>query len=137
MRTAVSIQSTLLGLVLLSIMGCTRSGPVPVAGTVILDGQPVTGHIVFVPADSAQAKRGGAIENGRYEITADRGPIPGPHRVEIYARKKTGRMIEGADAEQSTDETVEMIPSKYNRESTLTANLKSGPNQLDFSLTQK
>jgi hypothetical protein len=122
-------------LVLLFVVGCGGGGPVPVAGQVTLDGQPVTGHIVFVPNSNDGPKRGGAIENGRYDIPKEKGPVPGAYRVEIYSQRKTGRVIKGPDAEQSGVETTEAIPEKYNRATTLSATLTAGPNQIDFALT--
>jgi hypothetical protein len=117
------------------IAGCDSSPqPVPISGNVKLDGEPVIGHIVFIPENPKLPKRGGPIEDGHYDVEANIGPFPGPHRVEIYSRKRTGRVIPHPDPEQVAVETVEVIPIKYNKESTLAVEIKPGPNLHDFSL---
>jgi hypothetical protein len=128
----------LMGLMILTLaaVGC-GGGPVPVSGTVRLDGEPVTGHIVFVPVDEKRPKRGGPIEGGTYNVPAARGPLPGPYKVEVYSRKRTGKKIPGPDPEQTAEETIEIIPEKYNRDSTLTVTFLPGTNSFDFDLTTR
>lgn len=134
-RDSTVLAALLFGAVCWSASGCGNRATIPVSGEVTLDGKPLTGHLVFIPSDDTQPKRGGPIEEGRYAIGAERGPFPGPHRVEIYARRKTGRVIKGADEEQSVVETVEIVPAKYNRKSMLVADLRPRENTVDFVLT--
>lgn len=121
--------------------GCAESGPPrgSVQGRVTLDGQPVDGAtIVFLPTkDTRGPAIGGAVKGGSYAIPAVQGPVVGWNRVEISGlRRKTGKMFQpplvppGVQAE----ETVEAIPARYNKESTLTVEVKAGKNQLDFPL---
>jgi hypothetical protein len=71
--------------------GCDgRPARVPVSGTVLIDGKPLTrGNIKFVPADGRPSA--GAIgQDGKFTLTcydgAD-GAIPGTHRVQIASNR--------------------------------------------------
>ena len=121
--------------------GCSgqRGG---VAGKVTLDGAALeTGSISFLPIEGTESPTAGAvITNGAYEIPRDKGPMPGIFRVEIRAQRKTGNKIPaGSPAPPGTlvDETVEAIPARYNKESTLRAEVKAGANPLNFELSTK
>ncbi|HEY4259942.1 MAG TPA: hypothetical protein VGM98_07275 [Schlesneria sp.] len=114
-----------------------------VSGEVTFDGQPIeTGVIAFIPDGATKGPTAGAaIQNGRYATPASSGPVLGPHRVEIVAHR-TGRVIEGAGIEGSGGpsgsivlEKSEMyVPTQYNKNSTLTFEVKSGKNVQDFPL---
>lgn len=123
--------TVLLGAVALA--GCSggRSG---VEGSVTYDGEPIPiGTISFLPTGETGIKCGGRIENGRYKVDADFGPMPGPHRVEIRWAKPTGQKYKNEFGEVF-DRTREGLPEKYHSNSTLTADIKSGANNLDFNL---
>jgi hypothetical protein len=97
-------------------------------------GQPIPiGTITFLPADQKGIKCGGRIENGRYEIEAEFGPMPGTHRVEIRWAKPTGQKYKNEFGEVF-DRTQEGLPDKYHAKSILTAEIKPGANTLDFNL---
>jgi hypothetical protein len=125
----------------LIVAGCQqRKGPqrAAVSGRVTLDGQEIVqGSIAFktVGANSGLAA-GGPIQNGRYAIEKDRGPVVGENRVEIKSVRKTGRQVQAplADPGQMTDEIVEAVPARYNSQSELEREVKEGDNQLDFDL---
>jgi hypothetical protein len=128
-------------LVLVVAPGCgskSRWQHAAVEGKVTLDGAPVErGLITFVPTGETKGVTTGApIENGQYRIAAADGPVVGANRVEITASRKTGRKIQKAMADPGTmmDETVEAVPPKYNKQSTLQREVKAENNVFDFDL---
>jgi hypothetical protein len=130
---------------LLFCCGCGQSdGPVrvAVAGRVTLDGTPIAeGTINFLPTSGTKGPTAGApITDGLYSIAAAKGPCVGRYRVEIRGSKKTGRQVLAPGPKTSglmVDEILEIVPKRYNAESTLEADLKPGQNELDYSLTAK
>ena len=101
------------------VAGCGDSGPktIVVRGTVTVGGEKVdTGEVRFVPIEGTPGSTCvGAILDGQYEIDA-RGGVPvGKHRVEVDARKKTGKKVKQYNGFEMTmvDETVRMGPEKY------------------------
>jgi hypothetical protein len=79
-----------LGLVALSGCGDGRPARVPVAGVVLIDGQPLTrGNISFVPANG-RPSFGKIGQDGKFTLTcydgAD-GAILGKHRVQVTANR--------------------------------------------------
>ena len=121
--------------------GCGRgdsSGRASVEGKVTLDGNPIErGSISFYPYGQTRGMvAGGVIEQGRYSIPADQGPVIGQNRVEIRAPKKTGKKIPDPYGKpgQMIDEIAEAVPEQYNVKSTLVREVKAGRNILDFDL---
>ena len=103
--------------------GCAEPAPKrgAVRGSVTVDGQPVAAGKVRFFALTNGISAEGEIRDGRYEIPAEKGPTAGRYRVEISAEQKTGRKIpdrDGAPGDMK-DETVNVIPHKFNRDSTL------------------
>jgi hypothetical protein len=117
-----------------SLVGCNR-GPVlgTVKGTITIDGQPVDGGIVrFVPAAGESQPADSRVTAGAYSVTM---PI-GEKKVEIFWAKSTsGQPIDTAS--QGNEQLVQMIPPKYNAQTTLTYNIVAGEQVKDFSLTSK
>jgi hypothetical protein len=129
---------------LLCCFGCGRGDGLDraaVTGTVTLDGAPIAaGSITFFPQGGTKGPAaGGTIENGQYSIAVAQGPIVGRNRVEIRATRKTGRKVQAPMSDRGvlTDEIVEAAPARYNSQSALVAELKSGKNLLDYELTAK
>ena len=121
--------------------GC-GGGRAAVEGSVTLDGVPVeAGYITFVPIEETAGSGARAkIEKGHYVIDPAGRPVPGVYRVEISARRKTGKKIPiGSPAPLGTmaDEEVEAVPARYNKESKVRRELKAGPNTADFSPTSQ
>src|SRR5262245_25830295 len=121
---------------LTTLAGC---GPiqVTVSGDVSYEGQPVDdGSVLFVPdgggADATQV--GASIHDGKYTIDEGRGLRPGKYKVQITWMKKTGKKFQGADGVE--DEKVQVLPPKYNTETTQTAEVKRGSNTINFQLTK-
>lgn len=118
-------------------LGCSGSGLHAVSGEVSLDGEPVDGgNILFLPTEG-EAKRGAAeIVAGKYAIPAQQGLQPGKYRIEIRWDKPTGKQIASGDPGMMMEERVPVVPTKYNAESTLVEEIKTGENKLDFKLTK-
>ncbi len=145
--TALLLRSPLCCLLLCALTGllasgCGESGPERLAasGEVTLDGQPLeTGSIAFIPAEGTQAPSvGGTIENGRYELPAEKGALVGKYNVRITSMQKTGKQIEAGSPEPPgtmVDEVKQVIPPRYNTETELTAEVTAdGENTFDFKL---
>ena len=108
----------ILGLVLIA--GCGRSGGLDakvVHGTVTVAGEKVdAGEVRFVPIEGTPGPTSAAtILDGQYRIEA-RGGVPvGKHRVEVEARRKTGRQVQQHNGFEMTlvDETVRVGAAEY------------------------
>lgn len=131
-------QSALSQLLVLTLMsGCGGpDGPAryPVSGTVTVNGEPLEdGSIQFIPSDNSDSPSIGAtITGGTYSIPAKKGALAGEYTVQIKGMKKTGRQIEaGSPLPPGTmvDELIEVVPPKYNTNSTLTATIVEGDNE--------
>jgi hypothetical protein len=116
--------------------GCSSGGRVGVEGRVTYAGEPLAvASITFLPTSEKGIKSGGLIENGTYKVEAKFGPMPGPHRVEIRWAKPTGKKYKNEFGEE-LDVRREGLPDKYHTNSTLTADIKSGNNVIDFHLAK-
>lgn len=124
---------------LLALAGCNGQGDRPplgtVGGTVTLDGQPLSGVQVTFAPESGRPSAGRTDDSGRYEllyILNTKGAKVGKHRV----------IIDWPPAEEEDETTPKTqdrpkIPVRYNRQTTLAGEVKSGGNTLDFSLESK
>ena len=128
------------GLLLLLLLsaGCSPS-VVEVTGEITLDGQPVAdGMISFVPPSSEKSLKPAwsKINSGRYSISAESALKPEiPYRVEILAYRKTGREVRSAvPGGGLMQETVQIVPTQFNRKSTLKATVQAGENEINFDL---
>ena len=133
----------LLGVVLAISAGCGSGDGLPresVSGNVTLDGQPLeSGLIQFEPTSpDVPTMTGGEIEDGYYSIPRAGGPVPGSYKVLITSSPKEAEL----DPEEGEmpgmvpmPKDVDSIPSQYNAQSTLTAEVKAGEsNTFDFAL---
>ena len=86
-------------------------------GTVTVGDERVElGSARFVPIDGTPGPAGfSLIVDGEYRIKARGGMAPGRHRVEIKAKRKTGRRVRGMlyGEEGEIDETVPIGPTRY------------------------
>lgn len=114
-----------------------------VTGSVTLNGKPLSGVAVVFQPESGRPARGMTDANGKYELTYIRqtkGTKVGPNRVEI-APSEDG---EAAETENEGSESTPVakpsksgkptIPSRYNTQSELKAEVKAGKNTFDFEL---
>lgn len=130
------IWGLVLGLTVLT--GCGSSGPgaVDVSGTVTWKGEPVDGgHIRFIPiAPTTGRVVGSHIVQGRYEVAGSNAVAIGPHRIEITWVRNLP-LPPGAD--DAATPTEEVIPARYNTQSTLKLEIPADVSTLtqDFSLT--
>jgi hypothetical protein len=116
------------------LVGCQRGPEVgTVKGTITIDGRPVDGGIVrFVPADGNSQPADCVITGGAYTVTM---PV-GEKNVEIFwAKSASDAPIDTAS--QGTEKIVQMIPAKYNTQTTLTHVIAKGDEQKDFELSSK
>lgn len=120
-------------------IGCGRgTKTMRVWGSVNHDGRPVaTGMIVLFPADdTAGPSTGAVITSGEYDIPARSGPrAGGVYRVEITAYGPERMTTLGPDS-PAFPVRDQLLPPKFNRESTLRASIsaKVDENRLDFDL---
>jgi hypothetical protein len=114
-----------------------------VTGQVVFDGQPLKdGEILFFPTSNGKdaIATGAHITNGNYSISKQEGPIPGNYKVQITAAGGAQAPPANSDAMPGTGpiHAKELIPAKYNVQSTLTADVKTGEaNKFDFTLSSK
>lgn len=138
--------------------GCRPSdpGPVPVHGTVTLDGQPLDGATIgFSPEGKGQAATGTTDASGRFSLTTftpGDGAIPGRHIVTVLKIQASDRQVDMAavrpDGETApppgptTAGTIKIeltIPPKYANPKTsgFVVDVKPGMEPVRLELTSK
>ena len=92
-------------------------GTIPVCGSVTCGDEKVpTGKVSFVPVENTRGPvRGALIVDGRYRIDSQGGVPWGKYRVEVDARKKTGRKVQASNGREMTtiDEEVRTGAEAY------------------------
>ena len=86
-----------------------------VHGTVSVGDQPVElGQVIFVPIEDTKGPTSySPIDAGNYRVEGPRGGVPlGTHRVEVVAKRKTGRKVPGMGG-ALIDEAVPFGPPIY------------------------
>ena len=126
-----------LALLIFLIGGCGLFSSEAIHGNVALDGQPITqGSIAFIPTGSTRGASAGChIVDGAYRLAANSPPLEGKYKVEIRSMLPTGRKIlEPPPAPRGTtmDEFRESVPTMYNANTTLTAEITKSTRQFDF-----
>jgi len=121
----------------LGLGGCGRGKPAgidfaTVTGTVTLDGEPLPQAFIRFEPESGRPSFGRTDSAGAYSLRykgEDWGAIVGPHSVKIT----TENLVE--DPETGEMRFVrEVLPSRYNVRTTLTASVEPGENVIDFPL---
>ena len=112
-----------------------------VRGKITLDGQPLAGvEVVFAP-ERGRHSMATTDAGGRYDLTyvnATKGAKVGPHKVSIRPTEyPVGEAPTDASSGGAPAGPPPKIPAKYNKRSTLTAEVKSGKNTIDFQLESK
>lgn len=131
-------------------LGCGGSGPErqPLNGAVLFDGRPLkAGTIRFLPQAPTRGPAAlGKIQDGFYEIAKEEGVVAGQYRVEIEGDIDVPFALDDQEAyEKALAEgkgnpiPPQPIPARYNRQSTLTADISTDPaaHKIDFDLTGK
>lgn len=121
---------------LIALSGCGGSGyegppRAEVSGAVTFDGTPIVeGSINLVPVGQGR-QVGVSIIDGAYTIPEIDGPTFGKYKVEI-----TGFEFEKV-AEDSEEEgrSTQVVPSKYNTDTTLELDISEAKVEKDFTLT--
>jgi hypothetical protein len=132
-----SSPAVLLALVLGVCTGC--GGRTRIEGHVTLDGAPVDGGSIsfFQGTGPGSDKGNAAIRGGQYVIDGERARnlTPGSYTVQIFWLQRLGASSGG---NMDTSPAVkQLIPAKYNTNSTLKMEVKPGTNKLDFDLKSK
>jgi hypothetical protein len=120
-----------LGAVIFLIVGCGGGPrPVPVGGSVTFDGKPLAdGSILFAVLGEPPAMF--EVKDGRYQGMV----VPGHLRVEVTALRPVQGRVTHRLGEKEEPAVESFVPVKYNRRSTLTAEVTpQGPNQFAFEL---
>ncbi|MCX7426872.1 MAG: hypothetical protein NTW96_14750 [Planctomycetia bacterium] len=121
--------------VLFLLPGCGGNGRQKVVGAVTVDAAPLeSGTINFRPAPGSKANSSGAgIQNGRFEVPADKGLMPGAYQVTIQGFRKTGRMVRDPQMGQ----IEEIVPMQFNETGARSVTIVEGKNEFEFTLTQR
>ena len=124
-----------IGLVALaSLMGCGGNSNLgSVSGKVTLEGQPVPDALVkFTPVKGGSPSNARTNSSGEYTLTytdTEDGAEIGEHTVSISTYRAAN-----PEADPPTTLVPEKVPAKYNSQTTLKADVKSGSNTIDFPL---
>jgi hypothetical protein len=104
-----NFNRSLAGFVLLAVVGCgPADGRVALSGKVMMDGQPATGaSISFRPLRKEGNTAGIMLDQGRFELSADKGLLPGKYLVSVQAYRETGRTF---DDPQRGSKMPELVP---------------------------
>ena len=127
-------NALLSGVLLGCVFGCDKGdlpNLAPVNGIVTLDGTPLANKEVIFAPENGRPSIGRTDENGKYELkyTAEiDGAIIGQHAVKISTPLPEGGNYAGYK---------ETVPKKYNAESSLKEEVKSGRNTKNFDLKSK
>jgi len=110
----------------------------PISGVVTLDGRPLEkGLITFTPEAGGDLVVSGLVVDGAFSLPRAEGPGLGPHRVDVWSKKATGKTLKDRnDPDNPVEETVEQIPPRYNTRSELKADVvQGGENRFTYDLT--
>jgi hypothetical protein len=129
---------------LVAVAGCGGGGAADdrprqeVSGTVTLDGRPLaSGSIQFQPSSAQEGVVAGAlITDGKYSIPRDQGLVPGTYSVSISSVESSspppGPPGPSGPPSQGPQD---LVPAKYNTQSTLTIKVEPGnARPFDFAL---
>ncbi|MCI0463211.1 MAG: hypothetical protein L0Z62_40205 [Gemmataceae bacterium] len=116
--------------------GCS-SGPATgdVTGTVTVDGKtpPSGSSITFIPTDGKSPTAGSLIEEGKYTA---RVPV-GTAKVEIRVPRVIGKSKAREGPGAGGDLVEESLPARYNDNTELKLDVKSGRNEKNWDLKSK
>lgn len=130
LRLKISLLLLFVGAIFL-LAGCSDGRParVPVAGTVFIDGKPLTKGSIMVIPDGERPAGGSIGPDGRFQLTSyqlNDGVVPGTHRVTVQATEHI-----------SERETRWLTPPKYGDAATseLSVTISEPTDDLKIELT--
>jgi hypothetical protein len=133
MKTRCALYFALCWTVIVISLGCSHDvKQSTVSGSVTLDNQPLkSGTIRFDSADGSSPAASASIVDGKYSAKL----APGDKRVSITSPKVIGKkkMYDTPDS-PVYDITEELLPRRYNAQSTLTMTVKEGQQDQPFEL---
>ena len=109
-------------------VGCggDSSGRQAVSGSITLKGQPLDeGTINFAAKPPAEGFAGALIKDGKYNISAEQGLLPGVYEVRITAPEKGAEVLSDAPGEAGPP-AKDRVPPQFNATTTLTFEVKTG-----------
>lgn len=137
-RTGVAVLTVAGMTILAALSGCRKGDSIeriPISGEVTLRGEAVSdGQIRFVPrSDTAAPLTIAAIQDGHYDTANVSGVPVGRYTVEVRSFDPKTPSPKGPGDPQRK----QLLPAKYNAQSTLELTLKSGENSLkkDYHLS--
>lgn len=142
MKPAAMLNMSLLSLSLLFLSACGGGSDTPplgtVSGVVTLDDKPLADAEVTFQPEKGRPSLGKTDSQGNYTLAYtvnENGALIGPHKVLITTAVEafSDETGEGQDREARP----EILPPKYNAQTTLTAEVKPGANTIDFPLKSK
>jgi hypothetical protein len=128
MKLKIDILPICFTLLMISFIGCGKTGAdiAPVSGRITLDGKPLEkADVVFQPDGSKPPASGRTDADGRYQLVYKRGVMGGA------IGSNTVRITISSDVAANPPN----IPARYNSESGLVKEVKSGQNEFNFDLT--
>jgi hypothetical protein len=124
-----------------------------VTGVVTLDGKPFpNGLVTFSPKAGGGSSTGTTDSQGKYELIFEtkKGALVGQHLVSVTTQQEAETIAEvrsdspeymkqaaGGSSRDYAKKLVERIPAKYNVNSELVKEVKSGKNEINLELTSK
>jgi hypothetical protein len=133
MKTTGAFYFALCWMVIGFSLGCSADAKHgTVSGTVTLDGQLLkSGTIRFDSTDGRAAAADASIVDGKYTAKI----VPGDKRISITSPKVVGKKkMYNAPDSPVYDVTEELLPPRYNGQSTLTMTVKAGAQEQPFDL---
>jgi hypothetical protein len=125
-----ALLAVALGLSAAAGCGPAEPKPVPVSGTVTLDGQPLADGFVYFKSPQTGGLERFEIAGGAFQGMA----LPGTRRVEVISNRPKSVVIDGA----KVDVPDNIIDPKFNLDSGLTADVTpGGPNTFTFEVKRK
>lgn len=118
------------------VVGCGPGGPgvpplVKVSGTITMDGKPLADAMVNFTPDTGRPSAGKTDAQGKYSLMYNEkteGAVVGKHKVQIV------KIPSGAPTKENNAQML--IPIRYNFQTQLEADIKSGENKdVNFELT--
>jgi hypothetical protein len=135
------IRVSSVALLLVAIAAGCGGGPTTgeVSGAITVNGQPPAAgsSITFIPTDGKSPTAGAVITGSQYTAQVPVGPCKVEIRVPRPAGRSTGSTSGPGSGPGGGGLIEESLPAKYNDQSELTLEVKSGPNTKDWILTAK